>query len=140
MARPAWATALKALGEPDATPGVARRVGRPPAFLPQDLEPIMPAQWFKGAGQGAALQPEKRLMLAVLSDAIELVLGNPAPANVHRVALRRNAAEWIRSRDRCWAFSFENICEALGFEPDHLREGIARLVARRADMPLATGE
>ena len=106
----------------------ARRLGRPPNFLPPDFEPVLPAQWGAERGHNAALQPEKRLMLAVLSDAIELVLRDGGAVNARKAILIRRAAEWISSNDRGWAFSFVNICEALGVEPERLRKGIARFV------------
>jgi len=110
----------------------ARRLGRPPSFLPLDFEPVLPAQWGAERGHNAALQPEKRLMLAVLSDAIELVLRDGGAVNTRKAVLIRRAAEWISSNDRGWAFSFVNICEALGVEPERLREGLARFVQQRA--------
>src|SRR4029077_15492672 len=60
------------------TADASRRSGRLPAFLPFDFESILPAQWT--ASDGGRLQPAKRLMLAILTDAVELVLQEPAPA------------------------------------------------------------
>ena len=111
----------------------ARRMGRPPNFLPLDFEPVLPAQWGAERGHNAALQPEKRLMLAVLIDAIELVLPDEGAVNARKANLIRRAQEWICSNDRGWAFSFVNICEALGVEPEKLRKAIARFVQQRAD-------
>ena len=108
-----------------------RRPGRPPAFLPLDFEPVTPAQWGAARGENVALQPEKRLMLAVLSDAIELVLRDGSAVDERCAILIRRAAEWIGSNDCGWAFSFVNICEALGFEPERLRKRIALLVQQR---------
>jgi len=34
---------------------------------------------------------------------------------------RRSAEAWTRADDGGWPFSFESVCEALGFEPDQLR-------------------
>jgi len=106
-----------------------RRVGRPPAFLPRDFEPVLPAQWF-GDARGA-LQPAKRLMLAVLTDAIELVLKDPAPATSRRAYLQRRAADWIYSDERHWLFSFVSICETLGMNPKRIRAGVNRVVGQR---------
>jgi hypothetical protein len=72
-------------------------------------------------------------MLAVLNDAIRLVLRDGSAVDA-RCALRIRAAEWIGSNDCGWAFSFVNICEALGFAPEELRERVARLVRQRADL------
>lgn len=38
----------------------------------------------------------------------------------------RDAEEWIIKEDGDWLFSFENICEVLGFDPVYIREGLMR--------------
>ena len=113
------------------SPGEAppRAPGRPPAFLPLDLEPVLPAQW--SAGDGVRLQPAKRLMLAVLTDALELVLQEPAPPTSRRAFLQRRAADWIYCNDRHWLFSFLNVCDTLGVDARRLRTAVTRLVAQR---------
>ena len=106
-----------------------RRIGRPPAFAAFDFESVLPAQWFRD--ERTALQPAKRLMLAILTDAVELVLQDPASASSHRAFLQRRAADWVCSSDRRWFFSFVNVCETLGLDAKRLRAGIARLVEER---------
>ncbi len=113
--------------------GASRRGGRPPAFLLFDFEPIVPAQWV--TGDRDRLQPAKRLMLAVLTDAVELLLQAPVPTVARRALLRRKAAEWMRSNDRRWLFSFLNICETLGFEASRLRSRVLRLAEQRHGVP-----
>jgi hypothetical protein len=103
-----------------------REHGRPSAFLPLDLDPVLPPQWF--SGERTSLQPAKRLMLAVLTDAIELVIQDPAAQHPGRALCQRRAAAWIRSNDRAWLFSFVNVCETLGLDPKRLRTAIAHLV------------
>jgi hypothetical protein len=106
-----------------------RGPGRPSAFLPLDLAPVLPPRWF--AGERTPFQSAKRLMLAVLTDAIELVIQDPAPQHPGRALCQRRAADWISSNDRAWFFSFVNVCEALGFDAKRIRTAIARLVERR---------
>ena len=76
-----------------------------------------------------AIQPERRLMRAVLEDAVRHIL-NGARANQRRAhKLHREALVWIASEDRSDVFAFENICESLGIDaswfraevPDHDR-------------------
>ena len=114
-------------------PAGARPVGRPPAFLPLDLEAVLPTQWF--TGDRPSLQPAKRLMLAILTDAIELVLQEPAPPTSRRAFFQRRAADWLRSDERRWFFSCVNICEMLGMDLKRLRAGIAQLAAQRLAEP-----
>jgi hypothetical protein len=40
--------------------------------------------------------------------------------------LHREAEEWIFDRDRSHLFSFDNLCEALGYDPDYMRAGLCR--------------
>jgi hypothetical protein len=112
----------------DLTVDAPRRPGRPPAFLPSDFEPVMPSQWL--AGRRRTFQPAERLMLAVLTDALDLVLQKPALAKTRRALLQRKAADWIRADDRASLFSFLNISETLGFDANRLRVNVARLVER----------
>jgi hypothetical protein len=129
MAWQARRAAAAAMLVDDATEGRAGRGGRP-ALLTRDFEPVMPSQWF--AAPSGAVQPEKRLMLAVLSDAIELVLQASAPPGTPRAVIQQRAADWISSNDGAdWLLSFVSICETLGFEPERLRQGVTRLIEQR---------
>ena len=69
-------------------------------------------------------------MLAVLADALDLVLQETAPAATPRALLQRKAAAWIRVDGRVSLFSFLNICETLGLDANRLRVNVARLVER----------
>jgi hypothetical protein len=123
-----------ALAANDRTAGAPPRCGRPPAFLPLDFESVLPAQWF--AGHRIALQPAKRLMLAVLADALELVLQDPAPAGTRRAVHQQEAGAWLRADDPDSLFGFPTVCETLGLDAKRLRAAIVRLVeARDAPVP-----
>lgn len=68
-------------------------------------------------------QPEKRLMLAVLLDAVECYQKH-ARDETHN--LFRDIEEWIIADDRQWLFSFVNICEAVDIDPKYLRNGLSQ--------------
>jgi hypothetical protein len=88
------------------------------------------------------LEPERMLMLAVLQDAVVCFQEHAAAKCKRKQSLHRDAEEWISSMDRSYPFSFENVCEALGFEADYMREGLMRWksAARRAgSAPRAVG-
>lgn len=78
---------------------------------------VLPEQFFSGGDLGTANSPEKRLMFAVLLDAI---------AQLRRpdTRLAIEAEEWFRDADDDGVFSFTNVCGALGFEPTMLANGI----------------
>jgi hypothetical protein len=69
-------------------------------------------------------QAVKRLMLAVLSDAVRCFLAYAA-ARDRTGRLRFAEAEaWILDHKAAGPFAFVTICESLGIEPDCMREGI----------------
>lgn len=71
------------------------------------------------------LEPEKELMLAVLTDAIECLqkyAGSRLPTGMK---LFQEAKEWVLDENEVDAFSFLNICAALNFDPFYIRRGIA---------------
>jgi hypothetical protein len=65
-------------------------------------------------------------MLAVLEDAVRTfkeyaVLSNPRVRRLHAEVER-----WFESPSTNWPFDFENICDALGFEPSSIRSALRR--------------
>jgi hypothetical protein len=74
-------------------------------------------------------QPERRLLFAILADAI-VRMRRLATAPRHATIELREAERWIRSDDRRWPCSFVNVCEALDIEPAPLRRAV--LAWRRA--------
>ncbi len=80
----------------------------------------------------AAVEPERHLLLAVLTDAI---IRYQALATVPEGMRRRELAEaerWILSSDRRWPCSFVNVCEALDIEPAALRRALVSRWRARA--------
>ena len=74
---------------------------------------------------GAALaEPERRLMLALLIDAIVNFRKPLADARRDKQRLLEETERWIRSDDRDWPCSFVNVCEAIGIEPEPLRRAV----------------
>lgn len=71
-------------------------------------------------------QPEIRLMLAVLEDAINCYQDNIFASNKKRLQLFKDAADWFCSDDASWIFSFVSICSILSLEPDYFRQGLKR--------------
>src|SRR5207249_5672272 len=113
----------------------ARRLRSPglmnplPALVDQrqsELEPeiVLPSQLGDGPIATARLQPEKRLQLAVLQDA---VLTFHRLAGVERTRARRLFAEvdaWFGSDDASGPFTFVSVCDSLNFDPDYIRRGL----------------
>ena len=63
-------------------------------------------------------------MLAVLEDALRCIQTyTESPNPVHRKAFAE-AETWILDRKAQGPFAFDIICEVLGIQPEHLRDGI----------------
>jgi hypothetical protein len=73
---------------------------------------------------GATVSREKRLMLAVLENALDsyqkYVFSNDGQGR----QLFDEALEWLDSPNNDWLFSYRNICETLDINPDYLRRGL----------------
>jgi hypothetical protein len=93
-------------------------------FLARILEPdiFLPSQFYGAGGLSRKLEGEKRLMIAILKDAVEcLEKYRGSRSSAGRIHYD-NAIEWVEDTGTDWLFSFNNICDLLGFDPDYLRE------------------
>lgn len=81
--------------------------------------------------------PEKRLMLAVLEDAVAILSRGSAVRGAGTRLAVDEVRRWYASEDRRWPFSFVNICEALGFDPSGMRAALARLPSGNSPAPIA---
>jgi hypothetical protein len=92
------------------------------------LEPafILPEQMHRRAACGARESAIHRLMLGILRDAVDMYLKALTPGNRVPAKRLREVVAWFASHDRQWPFSFERICEALGFDSEYIRGGLYR--------------
>lgn len=70
------------------------------------------------------LQPERRLMLAVLEDAVTCFTKYRRERDRKKKRLFDEAMEWVLEQDNDWPFAFENICDVLGLDSSYLRQGL----------------
>ncbi len=87
---------------------------------------LLPAQFYAAFRGGSGVRGEKRLMLAVLEDALDCYQKYASADDGHGRQLFEEAQTWIVSDDRGWFFSYENICETLEINPEYLRCGLDR--------------
>jgi len=83
-----------------------------------------------------AMQPEKRLLLAMLEDAITAARRPAGKPRRRPQAPRVEARRWIFSNDVRWPFSFVNVCGVLGIDPYYLRRGLIQSADRFGDEPV----
>ena len=87
---------------------------------------LLSAQYFENFRRKTLLEPEKRLMLAVLDDAVNCFQENFLAQSGRGKKLFDEADEWILDEARDCIFAFENICEVLRFIAEYLRHGLVR--------------
>lgn len=90
---------------------------------------VLPAQFF-AALTDRRCEPEKRLMVAVLEEAISALLNGQETGDERR-ALAREADRWFASDDCRTPFAFATICHILDLDVGHVRRALAGWVERR---------
>lgn len=86
---------------------------------------ILSQQYFATL-RSKRLEPEKRLMLAVLEDAAACFQRYILPRNSRERTLFKETEDWVRDKNDTYLFSFENISEVLEINPKYVREGLLR--------------
>ena len=88
---------------------------------------VLPAQYLETVSRKTHLEPEKKLMLAVLEDAVTCFQKYGSVRDGKGKSLFLEAEEWVLMEQNAdWLFSFDNICEALGLNPEYVRQGLLR--------------
>lgn len=87
---------------------------------------LLPAQYFENFRTKNHLEAEKKLMLAVLEDAVLCFQNYLFARDSRGKRIFHEAEEWILETDSDWIFSFESICEVLGLNPQYVRHGLLR--------------
>jgi len=82
-----------------------------------DVQVILPEQ----ATPRRALDPERRLMLAVLHEAVLAYLAGEARTT--RTGMNEIEA-WFGSDDATWPYAFGNLCDALGLDRTAVRRAL----------------
>jgi hypothetical protein len=80
------------------------------------------------------LVPEKALVLAVLEDAIHCFQQYSVARDRAGKQKFSEAENWIMRQGRDWVFTFDNVCELLGLDPQYVRRGL-RESEKTAAMP-----
>lgn len=93
------------------------------AFEPDVL---LPSQLLQGDRMGASGSPERRLMLAVLEEAVATYQRYVTCTGRRGSRLFREAEAWIMEDEASWPCSFRSVCDVLGLDPGYLRHGLER--------------
>lgn len=92
---------------------------------------LLSARYFENFRRNTFLDPEKRLMLAIFEDAVRCFQNYLFARDSRGKRAFLEAEEWTLETNSDWLFSFENICEVLGFDPRYVRLGLMRWKQRK---------
>src|SRR5438045_9477921 len=84
---------------------------------------LLPSQFFDRVRRRSEHDGERRLMIAVLEDAVDVYRKQAGAQDARGQQLFHEAEEWIEDADQTWLFSFQNICYVLGLDADYLARG-----------------
>ena len=90
------------------------------------LEPdaMLPTQFFQSLRSKGRFDGERRLMIAVLEDAVHCFMKQLHATDPKARQLFVDAEEWITAEDPTWFFSFDNVCDTLDLDPEYVRQGL----------------
>jgi hypothetical protein len=83
------------------------------------LDIVLPLQHF---GSRRAQPPERRLMIAVLHDALECIEKYRSATDTRGRRLFHEAKQWFLAAETAWPYSFECICGALDLDSNAVRQ------------------
>lgn len=92
---------------------------------PWSEEVLTPEQFFPSVMDSAATwSGERKLLLAVLQDAVATFFHYQHDPSTRGRRLFREIHEWFWSTDRQWLCAFESICDQLHLDADYIRRGL----------------
>jgi hypothetical protein len=92
-------------------------------FQPDELATY---EYRRTAERRTFLEPEKRLLFAVLEDAILCFQRFINATSRRQKHLHQDAVAWIFETDDNRTLSFESVCDACGLDPEFLRMGLRK--------------
>ena len=97
------------------------------------LDILLPSQHFGPRHQQV---PERRLMVAVLHDALDCLERYRSATSKEGHRLFHEAQHWFLAREAGWPYSFECICAALDLDSNAVRQclGVARETPSEAEL------
>jgi hypothetical protein len=85
---------------------------------------VTPDQYYDERRDDSTMRPIKRLMLAILEDALRCLQKYAGVRSGARRRMFREAEYWLCHEGGHALFSFTMVCETLGIEPEYLRSGL----------------
>lgn len=101
-------------------------------FLSKILEPdtMLPFQFYGKRQLSGHVDGQKKLMLAILQDAVECLEKYRGSRNSIQQELYQDSLNWICDPAAEWLFCFTNVCDFLGFDPSFMRQSLLEREAK----------
>jgi len=99
---------------------------------------LVKPQYLDTFRRSGHLEPEKSLLAAFLEDAVQEYRKYNGAHDPKSKTRFNEVEEWFKRRDKEWIFSFENVCELLGLDPEYIRRRLfeAQGEAAQEDKPV----
>jgi hypothetical protein len=91
---------------------------------------LMPVQYYDSMRRDNSDVPLKRLMIAVLQDALRCFQFGAHSKSSSRLKSYYEVQEWLFGETHEGPFSFQSVCDVLEIAPEYLRMGLAALRKR----------
>jgi len=103
---------------------------------------ILPAQYYSTLTHRGSLEGERKLMFAVLEDAIQCYLKNMDAKTGRRRILFFEVRDWMKREGNTGPFSFELLCHEFGMESARVRNTLEgrRALARAHQRAIAAAD
>ncbi len=107
-------------------------------ILPRLVEPeiLLPSQFYNRNRGLSILEGERRLMLAILEDAVSCFQKYAGATRPRSRRLFQEAEEWFMDENNAWVFSFDSICTVLNINPEYFRTSLQRWKEQLLAQPL----
>ena len=91
------------------------------AFTVMTDHTLVGPQYLATFRRSELLEPEKTLLAAILEDAVQEYRKYGQVDDPKSKTRFNEVEEWFNRRDKEWIFSFDNVCELLGLDPEYIR-------------------
>jgi hypothetical protein len=96
---------------------------------------VLSTQFFDDRRSKTLLEPEKRLMSAILEDAVHCFQDHHLAQHGKRKRLFDDVHRWFFDASSDWLCGFENICSVLEFNLEYVRKGLMRWREKELSKP-----
>ena len=90
------------------------------AFIVTD-DTLVGRQYLDTIRRSEHPEPENALLAAILEDAVQEYRKYGQADDPKSKTRFNEVEEWFNRRDKEWIFSFDNVCELLGLDPEYIR-------------------